>query len=136
MQTLDGDDYHHGHHPDGEPGSGDVVLAENPEEGGELGSGGAYDAYYADGKQGRSATDAGLDIKMNDKDRTPGGDKQGPNVNGPPAYDYLETEKMKLNKVFESYHPKVREDMLRDWMAKSRFQSYLNELAYIFKNMN
>ena len=73
---------------------------------------------------------------MNDKGRTLGGDKQGPEGNAPPAYDYLETEKLRLNKVFESYHPKVREGMLRDLMAKSRFQSYLNELVYIFKNMN
>ena len=73
---------------------------------------------------------------MNDKDRKPGGGKQGLKGNMPPAYDYLETEKMKLNKVFESFHPKVREDMLRDLMAKSRFQNYLNELVYIFKNMN
>ena len=112
------------------------MPSENPGEGGDLGSGGAYDAYYADGNQGRSGKDAGLDIKVNDRDQKPGGDKQGPKGNGPPAYDYVETEKMKLNKVFERFHPKVREDMLRDLMAKSRFQNYLNELVYIFKNMN
>ena len=95
----------------------------------ELGSGGY--AYYEDGG-GRQ----GLEPKINQSDRKPGGDKQGDNGAIPPPYDYLETEKIKLNNLFKSFHPKVKENMLKDFVAKSRFQNYLNDLVNIFKNMN
>ena len=96
----------------------------------ELGSGGY--AYYDNGGGGRQ----GLEPKMNVSDRKQGGDKHGDIGAIPPSYGYLETEKIKLNNLFKSFHPKVQENMLKDFVAKSRFQNYLNDLVNIFKNMN
>ena len=115
--------------------SGDAETSDNVGvgQGSDLGSGGY--AYYDDEK-GRQGLEPELDNKMNDSDRKPGGDKQRNSGGTPPSYDYLETEKIKLNNLFKSFHPKVQEEMLKDFEAKSRFQNYLNDLVDIFKNMN
>ena len=73
-----------------------------------------------------------LDKQMNESGRKPDRDKQGRNGGMSLDYDYDEEESNQLGKFLENFHPKDREDMLRDFLAKSRFQSYLNQLVDIF----
>lgn len=138
-QPLSGNDYHHGHHPEEEQGSlasGDAMMPDNAEVGTELGSGGEYEyPAYGNGKQGLGP---GLDNNTNDKDSDLplplAGNKQGQHGRSKTSlYDYGINE---LSQVIQRFHPKVRENMLRNFMEESRFQNYLTDLVKIFKNMN
>ena len=116
-QSNIGDDYH-GHHPEPEEGaaSGDITPAEaggEEESEAESGDHGRYEG-------GREESGGGVQSEAN-YDQTL------------PSEEYMDIEKIKWSKKFESLHPKIREDVLRDFMAKARFQNYLNALVKIFE---
>ena len=126
-QSNIGDDYH-GHHPEPEEGaaSGDVTPAEaGGEEESEAEASGEEESEAESGDHGRYE---------GGREESGGGVQSEGNYDQTlPSEEYMDIEKIKWSKKFESLHPKIREDVLRDFMAKARFQNYLNALVKIFE---